>query len=403
MTHNGQGVPAGAAAIVTALADAGTRVVFGLPGGGPNLDVVGAAALAGLRFVLARTETAAVIMAATYADLTGLPGAALVTRGPGLARAVNGIAHAALDRLPVVVIADTVRLADAGRISHQRLDQAALGAVVAKAVVTIGRDRTGEAAAAAVRLALMPPAGPVVALMDDSGISDPGDAPGPERSGRASDDGGPRDVAVLAQALRRSRRPVIMTLAEIETAARLRLRIAVVVFNDGALSLIKIKQRPAGQGGAEAVDFGPVSYARTAQALGAVGVAVSTEKDLAAALSAASGRDGPTVVDVQLDPAGYPAIMDLSRGEAGQRPVPGLPGPGPRPAAGSATTVRSIQCRLPWRNSRMSPRAPSPASSRSASARPCRAWPIWTPASGGCSTSRSPPSSPSWGAMSTPT
>src|SRR5271170_7418120 len=215
VTHNGQGAPAGAAAIVTALADAGTRVVFGLPGGGPNLDVVGAAAASGLRFALARTETAAVIMAATYADLTGCPGAAVVTRGPGLASAVNGIAHAALDRLPVVVIADTVRRADAGRISHQRLDQAALGAVVAKAVVTIGRDRTGEAAAAAVRLALTSPAGPVVALMDDSAISDPGrsgpgGAPGPERPGRASDDGGPRDVAVLAQALRRSRRPVIM-------------------------------------------------------------------------------------------------------------------------------------------------------------------------------------------------
>src|SRR5271170_6026093 len=198
VTHNGQGAPAGAAAIVTALATAGTKVMFGLPGGGPNLDVVGAAALAGLRFVLAHTETAAVIMAATYADLTGRPGAAVVTRGPGLASAVNGIAHAALDRLPVVVIADTVRRADAGRISHQRLDQAALGAVVAKAVVTIGRDRTGEAAAAAVRLALMPPRGPVVALMDDSAISDPGrsgpgGAPGPERPGRASDDGGPRD------------------------------------------------------------------------------------------------------------------------------------------------------------------------------------------------------------------
>src|SRR5271170_7793546 len=186
VTHNGQGAPAGAAAIVTALADAGTTVVFGLPGGGPNLDVVGAAALAGLRFVLARTETAAVIMAATYADLTGLPGAAVVTRGPGLASAVNGIAHAALDRLPVVVIADTVRRADAGRISHQRLDQAALGAVVAKAVVTIGRDRTADAAAAAVRLALMPPSGPVVALMDDSARSDPGGAPDP---GRAPADG----------------------------------------------------------------------------------------------------------------------------------------------------------------------------------------------------------------------
>ena len=561
MTHNGQGAPAGAAAIVTALADAGTTVMFGLPGGGPNLDVVGPAARAGLRFVLAHTETAAVIMAATYADLTGRPGAAVVTRGPGLASAVNGIAHAALDRLPVVVIADTVRRADAGRISHQRLDQAVLGSVVAKAVVTIGRDRTHEAAAAAVRLALTPPPGPVLALMDDSAISDPGaisdpaisdpgGAPGSGRSGaRSTTDGAPRDVAVLAQALRRSRRPVIMlgtgaiahtaairsalagrgipvlhtyrargivpdstaeaaglvtggtmewpllaaadlivalgvdkaemipaawdypapvllvarypgpayfpgataldiplpaaigvlahhhgdhdwppgvgqqartqaalrlaetaaarpgflspvqvvrvvraqvpretvvavdagahmlavmplwevaeprrllissglatmgfalpaaiaaalcaparlvvaftgdgglgmTLAEIETAARLRLRIVVVVFNDGALSLIKIKQRPAGQGGAEAVDFGPVSYAGAAQALGAAAVAVSTEQELAAALSAASGRDGPTVIDVQLDPAGYPAIMELSRGEAGRRPVP---------------------------------------------------------------------------------
>jgi acetolactate synthase I/II/III large subunit len=593
VTHNGQGAPAGAAAIVTALADAGTTVVFGLPGGGPNLDVVGAAAQAGLRFVLAHTETAAVIMAATHADLTGRPGAAVVTRGPGLASAVNGIAHAALDRLPVVVIADTVRRADAGRISHQRLDQPALGAVVAKAVVTIGRDRTAEAAAAAVRLALMPPAGPVLVLMDDSGVSDPARAPDPERPARARDDGDPDDVAVLAQALRRSRRPVIMlgtgaiaysaairsalagrgipalhtyrargilpdsaaeaaglvtggtmewpllaaadlivglgvdeaemipaawdyaapvllvagdprsqpesayfpgatalhiplpaaigllagrpgehdwppgtgqiartqtalrlsetaaaarpgflspvqvvriarshvppetgvtvdagahmlavmplwevteprrllissglatmgfalpaaiaaalcvparlvvaftgdgglgmTLAELETAVRLRLRIAVVVFNDGALSLIKIKQQPAGQGGPEAVGFGPVSYARAAEAMGAAGVPVSTEPELAAALSAASGRDGPTVIDVQLDPAAYPAIMDLSRGEAGRRPVPGL-----------QQTERSIQCPLPWRSSRMSPKAPSRASSRSASVRPCR-------------------------------
>src|SRR4029077_9230008 len=123
--------PAGAAgAIVAALARAGTRLVFGVPGGGPNLDVVGAAEAAGLRFVLAHGETAATIMAATSADLTGAAGAVVVTRGPGLASAVNVIAHAALDRLPVVVIADTV--ADT-RISHQRIDQEALGRSVAKA------------------------------------------------------------------------------------------------------------------------------------------------------------------------------------------------------------------------------------------------------------------------------
>src|ERR1700745_2043193 len=119
---------AGAAgAIVAALARAGTRLMFGVPGGGPNLDVVGAAEAAGLRFVLAHGETAATIMAATSADLTGVPGSVVVTRGPGLASAVNGIAHAALDRLPVLVIADTVAAADAGRVSHQRIHQTGPG------------------------------------------------------------------------------------------------------------------------------------------------------------------------------------------------------------------------------------------------------------------------------------
>src|ERR1700749_3270897 len=68
------------------------------PAGGAAREIVGAL---GLRFVRAHGETAATIMAATSADLTGAPGAVVVTRGPGLASAVNGIAHAALDRLAV--------------------------------------------------------------------------------------------------------------------------------------------------------------------------------------------------------------------------------------------------------------------------------------------------------------
>ncbi|HXZ70764.1 MAG TPA: thiamine pyrophosphate-dependent enzyme, partial [Streptosporangiaceae bacterium] len=70
-----------------------------------------------------------------------------------------------------------------------------------------------------------------------------------------------------------------MTLAEIETAVRLSLRVVVIVFNDAGLSLIKIKQRPAGQGGEEAVRYRPVSFAAAAAALGAAGAAVSTERE----------------------------------------------------------------------------------------------------------------------------
>jgi acetolactate synthase I/II/III large subunit len=557
-----------AEAIVAALVQAGTRLMFGVPGGGPNLDVIGAAEAAGLRFVLAHGETAATIMAATSADLTGVPGSVVVTRGPGLASAVNGIAHAALDRLPVLVIADTIAAADAGRISHQRIDQAALGRSVAKAAVTVSGPR---AAARAVAIALAAPAGPVIANMDDSAADQDG------RSGRrraengveaqtlraAEDTAARASRAVLAEALRAARRPVVllgtgaiprtaavrdalagrgipalhtyrargvlpdsaaeaaglvtggtmewpllsaadlvvglgvdeaemiparwvypartilvsepgaatsggwftgatalslpiaaaaevlaahtsrppghvwppdagraarqdagrrlaaaavaapgrlapqqvvataracappetiatvdagahmlvamplwevpepgrllvssglatmgyalpaaiaaalclpqtqgapqtpvlaftgdgglgMTLAEIETAVRLALRVIVIVFNDAALSLIEIKQRPTGQGGEEAVRYRPVSFAAAAAAMGAAGAAVTSERQLAAALADALARPGPTVIDASVDPACYPAVMDLSRGQAGRRSVPGI-------------------------------------------------------------------------------
>ena len=216
--------PAGATAIVAALAGAGTRVLFGVPGGGPNLDVVGAAGAAGLRFVLTHTETAAAIMAATSADLTGTPGAVLVTRGPGLASAVNGIAHAALDRLPLVVIADTVRATEAGRVSHQRLDQRALGDPVAKAALTIGGGQAGPTAAHMVRRALAAPPGPVIALMDDEA---PAADPAPDPDGERPDPEGPdhegpgaegrarvSDLGPLASALRQARRPVLLLGAQ---------------------------------------------------------------------------------------------------------------------------------------------------------------------------------------------
>ena len=54
------------------------------------------------------------------------------------------------------------------------------------------------------------------------------------------------------------------------------------------------------------------------------GAAVTTERELAAALADALARPGPTVIDAHVDPAGYPAVMDLSRGQAGRRSVPGI-------------------------------------------------------------------------------
>jgi acetolactate synthase I/II/III large subunit len=45
--------------VVDALVEAGSDTVFGLPGGGANLEVIGAVERAGLRFVLVHGEAAA--------------------------------------------------------------------------------------------------------------------------------------------------------------------------------------------------------------------------------------------------------------------------------------------------------------------------------------------------------
>lgn len=136
--------------IAAALAAAGTDVCFGVPGGGANLDLVGACGRHGIRFVLTHTETAAVIAAGVWGELTGRPGLALCTRGPGLAAALNGIAQAHLDRQPVIVVTDGAGFAH----PHQRVDHAAMVAPFSKGTVSDP--------AAAVALALAPPWGPVL-------------------------------------------------------------------------------------------------------------------------------------------------------------------------------------------------------------------------------------------------
>src|SRR5260370_23922577 len=98
-----------------------------------------------------------------------------------------------------------------------------------------------------------------------------------------------------------------MTLAEIETAVRLSLRLIVVVFNDAALSLIKIKQSPAGQGGDDAVRYRPVSFAAAAAAMGAAAAAVTTEGGLASAVAGALRRARPPPLGPRVASGRHPA------------------------------------------------------------------------------------------------
>jgi len=162
-----------ARALVAELRAAGSTHVFGVPGGGSNLDVVGAAMEAGMQFVLTHTETAAAVMAGVVGELTGAPGVCVATRGPGAASAVNGVAQAMLDRQPMVLVTDCVAHSDQARVSHQRLDQRALMATVAKHSVQLAHP---SRAASAVQLSTNGRPGPVHIDID---ASHPGVEPEP--------------------------------------------------------------------------------------------------------------------------------------------------------------------------------------------------------------------------------
>lgn len=151
--HADSGPSAGPATIAQALVGAlhacGLRRMFGVPGGGASLDLIEALRARGLAFVLARHECAAVFMAAATAELDGSVGAALTTKGPGTANAVNGVAHASLDRCAVVLVTDGFTPPQRAYVTHQWFDQRALLAPISK-----GHD-TLETADAPARVAAL--------------------------------------------------------------------------------------------------------------------------------------------------------------------------------------------------------------------------------------------------------
>jgi acetolactate synthase-1/2/3 large subunit len=157
-------MPSVADLIVARLKRAGVAAVFGVPGGGSNLDVIEAARRAGLPFVLTATESGGAIAAMAQAEITGRPGACLTTIGPGVTSVVNGVACARLDRAPLLVLTDSYPAAGGDRFVHQRVDHQALLAPVTKWSATLVPDNAGavlDILDHAIACAMAPPYGPV--------------------------------------------------------------------------------------------------------------------------------------------------------------------------------------------------------------------------------------------------
>jgi acetolactate synthase-1/2/3 large subunit len=135
--------------------------VFSVPGE-ETLDVLDALSRsATIRHVTTRHEQGAAFMADVYGRLTGKPGVAMATLGPGATNLVTGIADAFLDHAPLVAITGQTGIDKLHKEAHQFVDVVGMFAPVTKWNTRVERaDSLPEIVRKAFRRATLEKPGP---------------------------------------------------------------------------------------------------------------------------------------------------------------------------------------------------------------------------------------------------
>ncbi|MGH6919177.1 MAG: thiamine pyrophosphate-binding protein [Geminicoccaceae bacterium] len=146
----------------------GVDMAFGVPGES-YLGLLDALYDTAIRYVICRQEGGAAMMAEAYGKLTGRPGIAMVTRGPGATNASPGVHIARQDSTPMILLVGQVAREMRGREAFQEIDYRQMFGSIAKWVHEIDDPaRIPEAISRAFHTATAGRPGPVViALPED--------------------------------------------------------------------------------------------------------------------------------------------------------------------------------------------------------------------------------------------
>jgi acetolactate synthase I/II/III large subunit len=151
--------------VLETLSAYGIQYIFGVPGA--KVDAVFDALLdGGPELVVCRHEQNAAFMAAAVGRLTGTPGVALVTSGPGTTNLATGLITATTEQDPMVAICGAVARADRLKRTHQSMDAVAALKPFTKYTGEVNDpDNVPEAVANAIRAALAPPRGAAAVVL----------------------------------------------------------------------------------------------------------------------------------------------------------------------------------------------------------------------------------------------
>src|SRR5580692_1675439 len=146
--------------IVTILRAAGIRHGFGVPSGNV-LPLIEAMRRGGVEFVLTAHEGSAGFAADVTGRMTGAPGLAIATLGPGATNLTTGVGCAFLDRSPLIAITCNLNRDQLGRRIQMWIDHHKLFAPITKASFRLEKGRITATLQEAIRIALTEPRGPV--------------------------------------------------------------------------------------------------------------------------------------------------------------------------------------------------------------------------------------------------
>ncbi len=200
----------GADIIGTMLAQAGASHAFGIPGG-EVLALMQGLDTAGLRFVLVKHENAGGFMAEGVWHMTGALPVLLATLGPGVANAVNVVANAMQDRVPLIFLTGCVDAAEAKTYTHQIFDHQAVLRPVVKGSFRLETGQIGATMAEAIALATSGQPGPVhidVPISMAEAVSD--EAPYPLIPAAALSLPSAAPLSKARETLARARRPLAL-------------------------------------------------------------------------------------------------------------------------------------------------------------------------------------------------
>jgi acetolactate synthase I/II/III large subunit len=164
-----------------------------------------------LRLVNARHEAGAANMAEAYGKLTGRPGIALVTRGPGACHASIGVHTAFQDSTPMLLLVGQVGRRFADREALQEVDFRRMFAPLAKWVAQIeATSRIPEYVARAHQIATSGRPGPVVLALPEDVLSESAAVPDAAPYVSAQPAISPRQLAQIREVLESAEHPLLL-------------------------------------------------------------------------------------------------------------------------------------------------------------------------------------------------